>query len=147
LNTYSGTWFSPKTRRSQTFAFKSKDTLLQYHDAEPASGEISGQFHYSYGMNGAEGNLTVSQTSKSAVSVNFFNYTDAPSRNNAEVSLQKLTLSKNEVFCKLDDNSLCAFRIRFFKNFVVVNYINDPRDCGFGSGAEVDGVYFKLIKK
>lgn len=144
---FSGTWFSPKTRKDQVFLLKNKDTVLQYNDTELALGEIDGHYHYSYGKGGAEGNLTVFQKSKSNVSVNFFNYTDAPSRNNAEVKLQELILSKNEIICNIDDNGVCKFKLRFFQNFVVVTYINDQRECGFGNGAEIDGVYLKINKK
>ncbi len=140
---FSGTWVSPKTRKGLAFNFKNKDTLINGVDAELELKNFAGKYQYGYGKGGAEGNLLVSQINKSLVTIKFSNYTDAPARNSAELKLEKLTLSRNEIVYKLEDANSCVFRIRFFKDFAVVTYINNQRDCGFGNGAEIEGVYLK----
>jgi hypothetical protein len=144
MRNFSGTWLSPKTRKGLAFNFKNKDTLIKGVDAEIESKNFAGKYRYSYGKGGAEGNLLVSQINKSSsVTIKFSNYTDAPARNGAELKIEKLTLTRNEIVSKLEDANACVFRIRFFKDFAVVTYINNQRDCGFGNGAEIEGVYLK----
>jgi hypothetical protein len=139
---FSGSWFSPKTRKAIGFNFTRKDTVVNISNSELKSKYIAGKYSYSYGKEGAQGNLIVSVTNRNLIGIKFSNYTDSPDRNSAEFSVGNLSLSGNEIICRFENS--CVFRIKFFEDFVVVSYLHNQRDCGFGNGADVDGVYLKV---
>lgn len=139
---FSGTWFSPKTRKGVDFNFARKDTVVNISNTALKPKNIAGKYIYSYGKEGAQGNLIVSVMNKNLIGIKFSNYTDSPDRNSAELNVRNLSLSRNEITCKFEDS--CVFRIKFFEDFVVVSYLHNQRDCGFGNGADIDGVYLKI---
>ena len=117
------------------------DTAVTIPNIE-ASGDLSGQYTYRWGKDGANGNMTVSH-SKNKVTIRFDNVTAAPAYNMALIDDVVLELTGNQAVYQSEEDGECLFRILFYNGFALVNYINEKDDCGFGANAHVSGVYVR----
>ena len=137
-----GTWYAPGTGKGYNASLMHIDTSVTIQDIR-AEDELTGRYEYNYGDKGARGVLKVLQQGDT-VTVGFDNVTAAPARNLAVLDAIPLHLNGNEAVYSVTDYGNCAVRIRFYKNFVVVNYIDNQDKCGFGHNATVDGTYMKM---
>lgn len=140
-DTFAGTWVSPNTKKSLDFKFLRKDTLINNVEIHLGSSSTIGTYGYVYGKQGAVGNLTVSGNCKSVMTFKFSNYSDAPEKNSAEFKISGKLSAKKDIIFRFEES--CIFRIRFKGDFIIVTYVNNQRDCGFGNGAYIDGIYRK----
>jgi hypothetical protein len=136
-----GEWWSPEGKRKYNASLMRIDTAVTIPNIE-ASGNLSGQYTYRWGKDGANGNMTVSHN-KNKVSIRFDNVTAAPAYNMALMDDVVLELTGNQAVFQSDEHGECIFRIRFYNGFALVNYIDEKDDCGFGAHADVSGVYIK----
>jgi len=137
-----GTWYAPETGKEYSASLMHIDTAVTIQDIK-AEGELTGRYEYSYGDKGARGILKVLQQSDTVI-IGFDNVTGAPAHNLAVLDAIPLPLNGNEAVYSVTDYGNCAVRIRFYKSFAVVNYIDNRNRCGFGHNATVDGIYMKI---
>lgn len=136
-----GEWWSPDGKRKYNASLMRIDTAVTIPNIE-ASGDLSGQYTYRWGKDGANGNMTVSQN-KNKVTISFDNVTAAPAYNMALIDDVVLELTGNQAVYQSEEHGECLFRIRFYNGFALVNYIDEKDDCGFGANAHVSGVYVR----
>lgn len=136
-----GTWVAPKTGKEFNASLMHIDTAVTIK-AIDSMGDVSGEYKYRYFDDGGWGNMTAKQQGNSVV-VSFENITRAPANNFAIVDKVTLPLHNKVAIYSSSEYGECAFRIRFFKGFAVVDYIDDKYECGFGNGATVNGIYVK----
>lgn len=136
-----GTWVAPKTGKRFNASLMHIDTAVTIK-AIDSVGDVSGEYKYRYFEDGGWGTMIAKQQGNLVV-VSFDNITQAPANNLAILDNVTLPLNNNVAIYKSSEYGECAFRIRFFKGFAVVDYINDKYECGFGNGASVDGIYVK----
>jgi len=140
-NSFLGTWNSGNGSKEYCFEVNKADTLIHV-DTSIIDGNYAGQYRYRNGNEGSEGSVLIEKNGD-RYSLICANVTSAPARNMADFTIDSLKITNNEFICDLNNDTLCVFRIRFFKDFIIINSIAEKRDCGFGLNAFVDGVYVK----
>jgi hypothetical protein len=111
-------------------------------------GSVAGKYGYHYpgdkeGNPGAEGVLTVKQNGDK-ITYTFDCVTGGPGYNMAMMEDTEGTLEGNEVRFSSTEYGDCAFVIRFFDGFAVVEHEDGKYECGFGHNASVEGEFVKL---
>lgn len=142
-NKFSGSWFSPKTRKELTLDLSTKDTVIISKDYQPRLSEIFGDYHYQYGKAGYQGDFNVTKINKSSASFNIFSVTEEPARNIAEITTDTIKLTKPEFTYKVSETEACEFKVKFYKDFVFINYTKGHCTRQFGHNATIDGIYIK----
>ena len=137
-----GSWVSPETHKEYNASLMYTDTAVIVPPVDSIGKDVSGIYFYYYGQEGGQGYMEVVQKGDN-VKVSFENVTGAPARNIASLDNVTLSLRNNEAVYASQEYDECAFRIRFFNGFAVVNYVDDKMNCGFGHNATVDGIYIK----
>jgi hypothetical protein len=157
---FTGTWRAPQKARDTTgkggpytitegkeyplrlaLVDAPEKTVAWKHNPE----EVAGTYRYSYGKNNAFGTLALQPVGNGEVELEIHSSTSAPAFNMADVEKRKERIAGDRIVCELEDS--CAFAIQLFKDFVVVDYI-DNRNCVgyFGRGAGVAGRYVKQAR-
>lgn len=137
-----GSWFSPQTNKEYNASLMYTDTAVSIPPVDSIGEDVSGTYFYYFGEDGGQGYMDVAQKGGN-VKVSFENVTGAPARNIASLDNVTLSLRNNEAVYASQEYDECAFRIRFFNGFAVVDYVDDKMNCGFGHNATVDGIYIK----
>lgn len=140
-----GTWFSPATRKELNLSLVSKDTALPALDTSFEPGEIAGDYSYAYSKNGAQGSINIQRIAKGKIAFDIGCVSDAPAHDLAEVDKDTVAFTNHSFVYKLPGSENCSFRVRFYKNFLTVQYVAGHGDCGgsFGMGATVEGIFYK----
>lgn len=136
-----GTWHSPDGKETYNASLMRTDTAVAI-PAITTKGSLSGKYIYSFGDNGATGNMTVLHN-KNSVTVSFNNVAAAPAYNMAILDDITLPLTGNKAVYQSGEYGACSFRISFYNGFAVVNYKDNKEDCGFGANAHVSGMYIR----
>lgn len=137
-----GSWFSPETGKELNASMMHIDTAIEIPVID-VKGDVSGEYVYRYTEDGGWGSMMAKQHG-AEVTISFDNITQAPANNMAVLDAVTLPLKDNVAIYRSSEYGECAFRIRFFNDFAVVDYIDEKYDCGFGAGATVSGVYLKM---
>ncbi|WP_158288356.1 hypothetical protein [Mucilaginibacter psychrotolerans] len=141
--TFKGLWQAPNTEKQLPFILTASITALPKaidFTLKPIS--LNGAYTYHYGKNGYVGGVDINQTKSGMVTVALNSVTAGPAYNIAEVAAQPATVRGNIINVKLPHVN-CKFRIRVFKDFLVVNLLNDLDKCEWGNNATVEGIYLK----
>ena len=149
LNTTSeGIWVSTKNDKEYKFQLNALDTLLRNIDTSFQSSNLTGIYLYAYGDKGYQGEITVTEIQKGKIAFSISAVTRAPGRNIAQVETDTVLVSNNEFIYKIPDSDSCIFKVKFFKDFVFIDYVKDYGDCGgvFGMNAGVDGIFYRTTK-
>jgi hypothetical protein len=145
----SGKWYGTNNDKEYVLQLRrtddgSPDTEWPYD----VKGTVAGKYGYHYpkdseGNPGAEGLLTVRQ-SGDKVTFTFDCVTGGPGYNMAMMEDTEGILEGNEVWYSSTEYGECAFVIRFYDGFTIVEQEEGKYDCGFGHNAGVEGEYVKL---
>lgn len=141
---FSGDWFSPKTRKELPLVLKLKSSFTAHKAVIGTPTIYEGIYRYGYSKDGYQGYLAVNRINANTAQLEFQNVTSAPAYNLATVDPVKVSVQNNQIIYKMDKN--CVFKIRFYNDIAVVDYLNDQYECGFGNNASVDGVYLRVKK-
>lgn len=145
-NEFKGNWFSPKTRKEFSLEVKRKDTLISSNSIQPGISDIFGDYHYQYSASGYQGDFNLTKLNNDAVSFSILSVTGEPGRNIAEIPTDTVTLTNNEFIYKVPGTDSCEFKVKFYKDFLYVNYTKGYCHGQFGNNAAVDGLYLKTKK-
>jgi hypothetical protein len=139
-----GTWYSPTKRNSLSLTINATiKEAVDYSEARPSKiADILGQYHYEYGSEGPLGTLDVHSVKDNQVSFDLACLTSAPGRNIA--SLEEATEPMLNYAIDINRYEGCHFNIRFFKDFAVINYVEEKDNCEFGHNASVSGIFRKI---
>ncbi|MEM7040055.1 MAG: hypothetical protein AAF570_23995, partial [Bacteroidota bacterium] len=71
--------------------------------------------------------------------------TSAPSYHIAEMEDVQEVIDGNRLFFqeKSGEYMDCAFEILFYRHFILVDYVDERFECGFGARAGCSGIYYK----
>lgn len=139
----SGSWFSPATLESMPVLLTPAGQGAPETDL--TAGDLMGEYDFSYGKEGNNGGLSVTGFEEGNVFYDLICVTAPPAYHIATVEEGEGVLMGNKIEVRWQDGEYmdCAFDIRFYKDFAVVNYVDEKRECGFGHNAYVDGVFLK----
>jgi hypothetical protein len=139
-NELSGSWTAVNTE-------KELPVLLHRSEAKAhadlfSANDITGGYTYNYGEGGM-GSVSVKKTGDHIV-YNIQCVTASPANNLATVTDDTLALKGNEaVYKDKNEYGLCNYRIRLFKDFLIIDSPEDGYECGFGHNATVTGTFIK----
>lgn len=136
-----GTWAAPVGNETYNASLMRTDTAVTIADVNTKAG-VSGLYKFSYGKTGAQGQMNVTHKAGTVV-VSLETISPAPARNTVSVKAKELPLKNNEAIYHPDTRQDCSMRIRFFKGFAVVDFIDGKGGCDTGNYAGVKGIYIK----
>lgn len=144
-NSADGIWASTKNNTEYKFQLAAKDTLLPAIDPAFHSGNRFGRYSYAYGKKGYQGEVTISEIKKNKISFSISSVTGEPGRNIAEIELDTIAIVNNEFVYKVPGSDSCRLNVKFYKDFLTVEYSENFGNCGdlFGLNATVDGIFIK----
>jgi hypothetical protein len=143
---FSGSWFSPKSRKELKLKLALKDTLMQSADFAPNIKDIFGTYHYQYSEEGYSGDFEINKLNDNKVQFNIISVTGAPGHNVAEVPNDTIQMTGNNFIYKIPDTDSCEFKVTFYKDFLFVNYTKGYCSGQFGLNASIDGIFLKVRK-
>jgi len=142
-----GAWFAPGSEKELKFTLKAKDTTLNNIDTNLKPVSITGEYAYSFGKEHANGGMGIKSLGRDNYLMEVGCVTDGPAYNLANVDATKIHLTNNSTVFQPADPG-CRFKIRFFKNFLVIDYLGPSiNPCGFGNNASIEGVFIKTSEK
>jgi len=143
-DTFKGFWTSPKTGKSLRLELTKSDSIIHSKQIQPQLDDIYGEYHYQYGESGYQGNFTLTKVDEQNASFNVFSVTRAPARNIANVGPDTIQLNTTNFIYDLPETSDCGFKIRFYKDFLYVNYTKEYCAGEFGHNATIEGIFIKI---
>ena len=92
--------------------------------------------------------ITVTEIKKDKIAFDILSVTREPSRNIAQIETDTVLVSGDEFIYKVPYSNSCIFKVKFFKDFVSIDYVKHYRDCRnvFGLNAGVDGIFYRINK-
>lgn len=143
-NEFKGIWTSPKTKKELNLNLSAKDTIIFSKDYRPDFSNISGEYYYQYGETGYNGYFRLTKMNNNKASFEILSVTSEPDRNIAQIDADTINLTKTEFSYKVPGNDECEFKVKFFKDFVFINYTKGYCLKQFGFNATIDGIFFKV---
>ncbi|MGB8195213.1 MAG: hypothetical protein WCF67_24970, partial [Chitinophagaceae bacterium] len=140
---FAGTWYSTSSATDLSFDFTEKDTVLNGIDTAFAAMDIAGKYFFKEG-NDREGGMNVRLLNSNLLSFDISSVTGPPSYNVANVAADSLTILGNKIIYKSPELETCKFSIKFYKDFAVIDYIDNQFNCCFGLNASIDGIFLKI---
>lgn len=141
---FSGSWFSPKTRKDLKMNLSAKDTIIKSAAIKATQNEIFGDYYYQYSNEGYQGGLNIKKLKNDKASFDISCVTSDPARNIANVEKDTVTLQGNSFIYKIPEATNCEFNVKFYKGFVVVKYTKGQEcESQFGHNATIEGLYLK----
>lgn len=140
---FHGTWWGVVSEQELVFDLKGKDTVLNAIDTSLVATNIPGIYTYDYTLMGPKGGMNVDEISGDIFSFDMSCVGPYPGHHIAMVETDTVVISNNHFNYEVKDAPSCEFKVRFFKDFAVVNYVNDKYDCAFGLNATVEGIFLK----
>ncbi len=146
---FTGKWMSLNSEKEMPFELE--QAHIQFHSEQADftnPPNINGTYSYSLPCE-ASGVVNIKQLGKDKVIFNVSCVTCAPAYNIAEMDDDTVDFKSNMAsYTSQDENGKCSFTIRFYKQFLTIDYACDTCiSCGFGLNAEVSGTYIKTSSK
>jgi hypothetical protein len=141
---FEGSWFSPKTRKELSLHATNKDTVIFLKNRETELSDVFGNYHYQYGAEGSQGDLSIKKIEEHEASFSIVSVTSAPARNIADVPEDTIQLEQTTFTYTIPESDHCGFKVKFYKEFAYVTYTNGYCAGQFGNNATVDGIYLKV---
>jgi len=137
-----GNWYAPGSEKQLQFNLATKDTLLAPVDMTLKPVVVNGSYEYHFGKNGSEGGVDIKYVNADNYLIEMSCVTGAPARNLASLETFKAKMLNNTITFTAPETD-CRYIIRPFNNFLVIDKITRNGECGFGMGADIDGVFIK----
>jgi hypothetical protein len=141
---FNGEWFSPKNRNSFNLQLTKKDTTITTITIQPNLKEIYGTYSYEYGKEGSQGDFTINKINDNQIAFEIFSVTSNPARNMAIVDKDTIELISNSFVYTIPESEDCEFKVRFYKDFVFINYTKEYCMGQFGHNATIEGIFLKV---
>lgn len=142
-NEFTGSWFSPKTRKELPFRTTPKDTVISSEAITADPSDIYGSYHYQYGEDGYQGDFTLKKLPDGKAIFGIGAVTEAPAYNVADIPDDTIHITGTQFTYKIADAADCDFTVKFYKGFAMVKYVKGPCDFYFGHNASVEGIFVK----
>ncbi len=142
-NTFTGSWFSPKTRKELVLSMQKKDSMVNPVSTAASLADVFGTYRYQYSEAGYQGAIDITRLPDSRASFAINAVTGEPARNIAEIPEDTIKLSTTHFIYKLPDTDDCEFEVRFYKGFACIRYTKGSCEGEFGHNATIDGIFLK----
>lgn len=138
---WQGTWTAP-TRDAENQKVVLKLTSQTKVPAEPLP-DLTGTYQYSYGEEAGSGEIKVVQISPDRIEFAVSAVTGGPAYNVAQLQKMALELKGNQALYENKEFGKCRLRFVFVPNGIVVDYVDEAYECGFGNAATAAGSYIR----
>lgn len=142
-DTFSGSWFSPRTRKELKVNLTKKDTAINSPTSDTQLQDIFGHYHYQYSEAGYQGDLEIRKLPGGKAVFGITSVTGAPARNVAHIEDDTIQLTATRFIYKMPDTDSCEFEVKFYKGFAYIRYTKGYCDGQFGMNATIDGIFLK----
>lgn len=141
---FNGTWVSPKTGKELEMKLRPKDTAISIPPMNAAPGRMSGLYRYAYGEGGAMGSFEFSEAGdgKAVFEIEAFTSVEK-GMNDAIVEKDTITFNGDNFIYTIPDTDSCEFKVKFYKDFVYIDYTKGYCTVVFGLNASIDGIFLK----
>lgn len=105
--------------------------------------DFSGKYNLETQYN--QNSILIEKTSENEANFKMVCASGPPSYNTGELEGQ-LTVENNKAEFRTEfefSNSFCGLKFEFFEDSLIVSYLEDGFDCGFGMNVYADGTYIK----
>ena len=122
-----------------------KDTMLPTIDTSFEPKMIPGDYAYLYGEKGAEGVISIKQDPDRQNLFDIECSTSDPVSHSNMSDQRSIIVKNNECTYTIQGLATCSFRIKFYNNFLTVDYLKNYGDTAEHSGTypDVAGIYYK----
>jgi len=141
---FTGQWYSPATGRELALRLTRKEARVASVPLRADAARLAGDYFYRYGPEGGQGSFTLTRLAAGRASFELLGVTGTPAHNIADVPLDTIPLTGTAFTYALPDAPDCAFRVRFYRDFLVVSYTKGPCLDQFGHNATAEGVFLKI---
>ena len=139
---FTGSWVAPKTDKVLEMKLQLKDTSISSPSYKP--NQMFGNYHYQYGETGYRGDFEFDKIGEGKAAFEISSLTNVERGPNvAEVERDTISFAGNSFVYEIPDSDSCEFKVKFYKDFVYINYTKGYCDSQFGLNATIDGIYFK----
>jgi hypothetical protein len=137
---FTGRWFALVSDSSWDCQLYKKDTVPQGIDTNMIASHAEGTYSYHMGDLGAAGGIIIHKANGKDLSIDIGCATGPPDYSSAMVKSEVAFDGQTAVY-NSPTKPNCRLRIRVFKDFVVINFVNKMSQCNFG--ANVEGVFVR----
>ncbi len=143
---FSGTWHAPGSEKQLKFSLIKKDTVINAANTDLKSANVTGSYGYSVEKFGAGGGIDIQQTKPGFYTFRINCVTPSPINDVADAQAVNVKMVNNIITYKMPDAD-CIFTIKAYNGFIVIDYVGQHRDCQFGAGADIAGIFLKTSDK
>jgi len=142
-----GTWTTPGSDKELPYNLIPKDTVLTGVDMNLKPTSINGTYEYHFKREnaketGGDGGIDIKQLNTKEFLVDINCITASPQNNLADLWTFKVQATNGGITFKIPETD-CRFRIRVFKDVIVIDRLSGDGICGFGNNASIEGVFWK----
>jgi hypothetical protein len=139
---FQGQWFALNSDTSWNCRLFSRDTMPPALDTSLVADRIEGTYSYHIGDLGAAGGIIIHQVAPGAISMDIGCAGPPPDYSSAMLKAPQVDFDGVTAIYRSPGKPNCQVRIRVFKDFVVINYVDKHTICGFGTSLE--GVFARI---
>ena len=144
-----GSWESTDSHKNYKFALQAKDTALQRIDTSFQPKIIPGIYTYMYGTRGQQARISLQETEdyKGLLDIESFTYDPVKQSNMSDK--RSVWVKGNQCIYTIKAAATSSFQIKFYNNFLIVDYVKDFGDSATHSRVYplIEGVYYKTSLK
>jgi hypothetical protein len=140
-----GRWESTGSHKDYTFELNTKDTSLQRIDTSFQPKIIPGIYTYMYGKTGRQARISLREDQDDKGLFDIESFTFEPTKRSTMADKRSVRVKGNQGIYTITSTSTCSFQIRFYNNFLIVDYVKDFEDSASHCKMYpvVEGVYYK----
>lgn len=120
----------------------SRDTVAPDLDSSLAVVKVEGTYSYHIGDLGAAGGIIVHKVDAHSISLDIGCAGPPPDYASAMLKVGQIDFDGRTALYRSPGKPNCQVRVRIFKDFVVINYVDKQNICGFGTSLE--GVFARI---
>lgn len=136
---------STENKKEYEISFDSVDTAIVSLDIAGQPNKVAGSYYYQVGDKGYRGFLEVSKSAdEGKISFNILSVTSvSKGPSSAAVERDEVTLDGTSFIYDLPGNNGCKFKVKFYRDFAYVKYVEGDCSKQFAENATIEGLYLK----
>lgn len=139
---FQGRWMALTSDSAWNCTLYSKDTVPAGIDTNMVADHVEGTYSYHLGDLGAAGGIIIHKVNQSSLSMDIGCAGPPPDLASAMIKIQEIPFDGQSSVYQSPGKPGCKLRVRVFKDFVVINFVNKQNQCGYG--ASVEGVFARI---
>lgn len=139
---FQGQWYALTSDSAWNCRLYTRDTTPPDADTTIAATKVEGTYSYHIGDLGAAGGIIVHKLTDKSVSLDIGCAGPPPDYNSGMLKIPAIDFDGQTAIYRSPNKPGCAVRIRIFKDFAVINYVDKQNVCGFGTSLE--GVFARI---